>query len=117
MLPAPTPQPNDKSISAWDRYAFAEIKRILVIFIIGILVFEVAALYAFEQISLVQFLVAACVLLFLLVLQTLTLSQLYTEQLALFQRQRLSSARFGLPDEQIVSRTASPDTPPPRFSA
>lgn len=117
MLPALKSQLNYKGISAWDKYSLAEIKRILVIFIIGIFIFEVAAIYAFEQISLVQFLVAACVLLFLLVLQTLTLSRLYAEQLALLQRRRLSSARFGLSDEQVVSRTTFVDPPPPRFSA
>jgi hypothetical protein len=108
MLPLKS-QLNYKGISAWDKYSLAEIKRILVIFIIGIFIFEVAAIYAFEQISLVQFLVAACVLLFLLVLQTLTLSRLYAEQLALLQRRRLSSARFGLSDEQVVSRTTFVD--------
>lgn len=117
MLPALKSQLNYKGISAWDKYSLAEIKRILVIFIIGIFIFEVATIYAFEQISLVQFLVAACVLLFLLVLQTLILSRLYAEQLALLQRQRLSSARFGLSDEQVVSRTTFVDPPPPRFSA
>lgn len=117
MLPTSQHPQNDKGVSAWDRYAFAEIKRILVIFIVGILVFEVAALYAFEQINLVQFLLIACVLLFLLIFHVSTLSQLYAEQLEFLPRQRLLSAHFGLHDEQIISRTTIPGTPPPRFSA
>ncbi len=114
MLPAlKSPSQKEAGISsAWDRYAFAKFQRIGIILILGILIFEVAILFAFKQISFMQFLLVACVFLFVLIFHALILIRLYSEQ----PEQLSSCTRFGLPNEQIISRITTPDTPPPRFS-
>lgn len=103
--------------AAWGRYSVMEIKHILTAFMLGILIFEVCILFALEQINFVQFFLATAIVMSVLISHVLTLGRLYRkqfEQALLFLIKANSPVRLKI---AIISRTVSPDLPPPRFSS